>query len=173
MEFDQVISKRYSVRSYIRQKIDKKHLLEIMEAARLAPSAVNFQPWHFIIITKEQNLNDFHEVYQRSWFKEATACIVICSDHSKSWKRKSDGKDFADIDIAIAVDHLVLKATDLGIGTCWICNFDVPLARKKLQLPDEIEPVVIVSLGYSAAEAPLKIRKPLEDMVHWEKFGSS
>lgn len=172
MDFAQVISRRFSVRSYTNQKVDRSLILEILEAARLAPSAVNFQPWHFIVITEQENLTDFQEVYQRAWFKEAPACIVVCSDHSKSWKRKSDGKDFADVDVAIAIDHLVLKATDLGLGTCWVCNFDVELVRKKLQLPNHIEPVALIPLGYSTSEAPPKSRKPLEEMVHWEKFTS-
>lgn len=170
MDFDQIIASRFSVRSYTSQKIDQSLILEILEAARLAPSAVNFQPWHFIVITDLGNLTDFQEVYPRTWFKEAPVCIVVCSDHSLSWKRKSDGKDFADVDVAIAIDHLVLKATDLGLGTCWVCNFDVEMARKKLQLPDHIEPVALIPLGYSASEAPTKSRKLLSELVHWEKF---
>jgi len=170
MDFEQVISRRFSVRSYTSQKVDKELILQILDAARMAPSAVNFQPWHFIVLTDQQNLTEFREVYQRAWFKEAPACIVVCSDHTKSWKRKSDGKDFADVDVAIAIDHLVLKATDLGLGTCWVCNFDVEMARKKLQLPDHIEPVALIPLGYTTSEAPPKSRKSLEEMVHWEKF---
>ena len=170
MDFDQIIASRFSVRSYTSQKIDQSLILEILEAARLAPSAVNFQPWDFIVITDPENLADFQEVYPRNWFKEAPACIVVCSDHTKSWKRKSDGKDFADVDAAIVIDHLVLKATDLGLGTCWVCNFDVEMVRKKLRVPDHIEPIALIPLGYTTSEAPPKSRKPLEEMVHWEKF---
>jgi nitroreductase len=170
MHFDEIITKRFSVRSYTNRKIDQKLILEILEAARMAPSAVNFQPWHFIVITDPVNLAEFQEVYPRAWFKEAPACIVICSDHSQSWKRKSDGKDFADVDVAIAIDHLVLKATDLGLGTCWVCNFDVELTRKKLNLPGHIEPVALIPLGYTTSETPVKSRKTLSELVHWEKF---
>jgi len=170
MDFDQIIASRFSVRSYTSQKIDQSLILEILEAARLAPSAVNFQPWHFIVITDQGNLTDFQEVYPRTWFKEAPVCIVVCSDHSLSWKRKSDGKDFADVDVAIAIDHLVLKATDLGLGTCWVCNFDVEMVRKKVRVPDHIEPIALIPLGYTTSKAPQKSRKPLEEIVHWEKF---
>jgi nitroreductase len=170
MEFNKLLGKRFSVRSYTSQKVEKSLILEVLEAARLAPSAVNFQPWHFIVLTDQQNLTEFQEVYQRAWFREVPACIVVCSDHAKSWKRKSDGKDFADVDVAITVDHLILKATELGLGTCWICNFDVPLARKKLNIPEHIEPLVIVSIGYTTEDAPVKLRKPLSELVHWEKF---
>ena len=172
MEFDDVIRHRYSVRSFTNEKVDRSFILEILEAARIAPSAVNYQPWHFIVITDSENLADIQEVYPRSWFREAPVCIVVCSNHDLSWKRKSDGKDFADVDAAIAIDHLVLKATELGLGTCWVCNFDVEMTRKKLQLPDHIEPIALIPLGYTTSEAPLKSRKPLSELVHWEKFTS-
>jgi len=170
MEFDDLIRHRYSVRSFSSEKVDRSFILEILEAARMAPSAVNYQPWHFIVITEPENLIDIQEVYLRKWFAEVPACIVVCSDHSLSWKRKSDGKDFADVDAAIAIDHLVLKATDLGLGTCWVCNFDVEMARKKLQIPEYIEPIALIPLGFTTSEAPLKSRKPLSELVHWEKF---
>lgn len=170
MEFDSVILNRFSVRSYTNQKVEKEVILEILEAARIAPSAVNFQPWHFIVITEPDVLSDFQDVYPPLWFKEALVCIVICADHSQSWKRKSDGKDFADVDIAIAADHLILKATELGLGTCWVCNFDALLAQKKLGLPEYIEPMVLVPLGYTLAETQEKKRKSLQELVHWEKF---
>jgi len=168
--FNELVTSRFSVRSYSGKKVDKEIILKVLEAARLAPSAVNFQPWHFIVISDSDNLIDFQEVYQRAWFREAPVCIVVCADHNKSWKRKPDGKDFADVDVAIAVDHLILMATELGLGTCWVCNFDVDLARKKLNLPAHIEPLVLVPLGYTTAETPVKSRNPLSELVHWEKF---
>lgn len=170
MEFDDVIRHRYSVRSFTSEKVDRNFILEILEAARMAPSAVNYQPWHFIVISEPENLTDIQEIYPRNWFREAPVCILVCADHSQSWKRKSDEKDFADVDAAIAIDHLVLKATELGLGTCWVCNFDTMLARKKLQLPDYFEPIAIIPLGYTTSEAPAKSRKPLSEIVHWEKF---
>jgi len=136
----------------------------------MAPSAVNYQPWYFIVIVEKEDLTVFHEVYHRAWFKEAPVCIVACADHTQSWKRKSDGKDFADVDVAIAIDHLILKATELGLGTCWVCNFDVDLVRQKLELPDHIEPIAIVPIGYTTSHAPVKSRKDLSTMIHWGKF---
>jgi nitroreductase len=170
MTFDTLITKRFSVRSYTPQKVDKQLLLEILEAARMAPSAVNYQPWHFIVITDEEDLQSIHEVYHRTWFREAPAVIAVCADHSLSWKRKTDGKDFADIDAAIAIDHLVLKATELNLGTCWVCNFNVEMARQKLELPDHVEPIALIPIGYTEATAPVKSRKELSEIVHWGKF---
>ena len=170
MNFHELITKRFSVRSYTNQKVDRQIILDILDAARMAPSAVNFQPWHFIVINDPAKLVEFQEVYPRNWFREAPACIVACADHRQSWKRKSDGKDFADVDLAIAIDHLILKATELGIGTCWVCNFNAEMAVQILNLPDHIEPIAIVPIGYSTALSPDKSRKPLSEMVHWNKF---
>lgn len=170
MTFDSLINSRFSVRSFTSQKVEKQLLIEILEAARLAPSAVNYQPWHFIVITEEEDLRSIHEVYHRMWFREAPAVIAVCADHSQSWKRKTDGKDFADIDAAIAIDHLILKATELNLGTCWVCNFNVEMARQKLELPDHIEPIALIPIGYTDATPPVKSRKTLSEMVHWGKF---
>jgi nitroreductase len=170
MQLDQLITSRFSVRTFNNDKVDKSIILEILEAAHMAPSAVNYQPWHFIVISEKEDLNSLHEVYHREWFKEAPVCIVVCADHSLSWKRKSDGKDFGDVDAAIAIDHLVLKATDLGLGTCWVCNFNVELTRQKLDIPDHIEPIAIIPIGYTTSRAPGKLRKDLSEMIHWGKF---
>ncbi|MGE5394470.1 MAG: nitroreductase family protein [Candidatus Saccharibacteria bacterium] len=170
MTFDTLITKRFSVRSYTSQKVDKKLLLDILEAARMAPSAVNYQPWHFIVITEEKDLQSIHEVYHRAWFREAPVVIAVCADHSLSWKRKTDGKDFADVDAAIVIDHLILKATELNLGTCWVCNFNVEMARQKLELPDHVEPIALIPIGYTKSAAPAKSRKELSEMIHWGKF---
>ena len=167
MSFTNLIASRYSVRSYTDKKVEKELILDLLEAARLAPSAVNYQPWHFIVITDEQDLASVHEIYHRAWFREAPVCIVACADHSQSWKRKSDGKDFADVDLAIAIDHLILKATELNLGTCWICNFDVEMTRQKLALPGHIEPIALIPVGYTNAIAPEKKRKALSEIVQW------
>ncbi|MBC8005004.1 MAG: nitroreductase family protein [Verrucomicrobia bacterium] len=167
MPFTNLITSRYSVRSYTDKEVEKELILEILEAARMAPSAVNYQPWQFIVITEKQELASIHEAYHRAWFREAPVCIVACADHSQSWIRKSDGKDLADVDLAIAIDHLMLKATELGLGTCWICNFDVEMARQKLELPDHMEPIALIPIGYTHSTPPEKKRKALSEIVQW------
>ena len=97
--------------------------------------------------------------------------IVICGDHSTSWKRPSDGKDHCDIDIAICTEHLCLAATQMGLGTCWVCNFDARQCADILSLPPHIEPIVIVPIGYAKEpRVPEKSRKPLTEIIRWEKY---
>ena len=170
MDFLELANSRFSLRKYKDTPIEKEKLLKILEAGRIAPSAVNFQPWHFIVIDDKKALEALYPVYQREWIKEAPVIIIACSDHSQSWKRRSDGKDSADIDISIAVDHMTLQATELGLGTCWVCNFDVQKCSDILKLSRQIEPVVLLPVGYPDIEPPVKKRKLLDDIVHWNKF---
>jgi len=139
---------RYSCRKYDSRPLEQEKLDLVLEVGRIAPSAVNFQPWHFYVIRGEEQLKRFHVAYHREWFQTAPCVIVICSDHSRSWKRKADGKDFADVDVAICTDHMTLQATELGLATCWVCNFDAAVCRDLLELPPEMEPMVILPLGY-------------------------
>ncbi len=171
MNFIELAKKRYSVRAYKNQPVEEDKLMAVLEAGRIAPSAVNFQPWHFIVVKDAEYINAFYEVYHREWFKQAPLYIVVCGDHKQAWKRKADGKDHADIDASIAIDHMTLAATDLGLGTCWICNFEVEKCREKLDLPEKIEPIAILSLGYPEGdEIPEKKRKAMDEIVHWNRF---
>lgn len=170
MDLSQLIKKRFSVRNYRNTAVEKEKLEQVLEAGRLAPSAVNFQPWHFIVVQEPNNLKKVYEIYPREWITSAPAVIIACSDHSQSWKRKSDGKDSADIDISIAVDHMTLQATEIGLGTCWVCNFDSKKCSVLFNIPDHIEPVVVLPIGYPAVFAPEKKRKLLGEITHWEKF---
>ncbi|HOA81189.1 MAG TPA: nitroreductase family protein, partial [Defluviitaleaceae bacterium] len=153
MSFLELAKKRYSVRSYLDRPVEKEKLLQVLEAARIAPSAVNKQPWNFIVVTNENTKNKIAETYPREWFKTAPAVIVVCGDHSKSWKRK-DGKDHCNIDVAIAIDHMTLAATDLGLGTCWVCAFDAKQCHKILGLPENLEVIALIPIGYPADTAP-------------------
>lgn len=173
MNFLQLAKSRFSIRKYKSTPVEKEKLVQVLEAGQHAPSAVNFQPWHFIVVDDISTLEKVHTAYPREWIKQAPLIIVACSDHSQSWKRTSDKKDSADIDISIAVDHMTLMATQLGLGTCWVCNFDVQKCSDILELPEHVEPVVILPLGYPDITIPAKKRKPLQEIVHRNKFGNS
>ena len=95
------------------------------------------------------------------------AAAAVCADETASWKRKGDGHDHADVDAAIAAEHICLAAAEQGLGSCWVCNFDVPLCREALRLPAELRPVALIPVGYAADEAATKKRKPMEEIVAW------
>lgn len=175
MNLLELMKKRCSIRQYdASAPVEPEKLDYLLEAMRLAPSAVNFQPWYFLVIDDADGCGRVRECYPRDWFASAPLYIVVCADHSQSWKRASDGKDHADIDAAIATEHLCLAAAEQGLGTCWVCNFDVTRCKRNFRLPEQVEPVALVPVGYPLAaamfdEAPKK-RKPLSEIVKWNTF---
>jgi nitroreductase len=173
LDFLSLAKSRYSCRSYIDKKVTKELIEKILEAARIAPSATNAQPWSFVVITQSPLKDQIISCYSRPWLSTAPVIIVACGDHSISWRR-SDGKDHCDIDLAIAIDHITLTATDNGLATCWICKFDAMKCSEILKLPSHISPVAIIPLGYPADE-PVNSerhskRKSLNEIVSWEGF---
>lgn len=164
-----LMKQRCSVRSFEERPIEQDVLVQVLDAGRIAPSACNFQPWHFVIIEDTAMQNRLSE----RWGGKAPILIVVCGDHSQSWKR-GDGKDHCDIDVAITVDHMTLMAAELGLGTCWVCAFDAAHAASILALPDHIEPVALLPIGYPTKPGDPnrhdELRKPLDDIVSWGAY---
>ena len=173
MDFFELAKNRYSCRQYQDREVEKEKILQVVEAGRIAPSAANRQPWVFIIIKEKKNLEKIYTTYSRDWIKTAPVVLAICGDHSRAWMR-SDGKDHTDVDAAIATDHMTLAATELGLATCWICAFDKDLCSELLDLPDHIEPIALLPLGYPSdnvdPERHKGQRKPLNEVTKWEKY---
>jgi len=169
MELFDTIQRRYSVRSYKRDPIEDSKLNKVLEAARLAPTAANRQPFQLIIIHTAGRETELMRIYDHAWFVQAPMIICACEIPNKAWIRR-DGKNYADVDVAIAMDHLILAATGLGLGTCWIAAFDPIAAREVLELPDFVEPVAFTPLGYAGDQVGQKRRKALTEIVkheHW------
>lgn len=166
MDFLELTKKRFSARSYKPDAVEQEKLDYIIECARLAPSAVNYQPWSFLIVKSEEQRLKVQQCYNREWFADAPVYIVVCVDSSVAWVRKADNKNHAEIDGAIATEHICLGATAIGLGSCWVCNFDVEMLKSHFQLPSEKHPVAIISLGY-VNEFPkhASTRKPIDEIV--------
>ncbi len=173
MSFLELAKRRYSTRKYSEQSVEREKILQVLEAARIAPSAVNFQPWQFIVIQEEELRKQIAATYGRDWILQAPVIIVICGDHQTAWRR-ADGKDHCDIDVAIAIDHMTLAAADIGLGTCWVCAFNSMQCSKLLGLPANLEAVALLPLGYPADQVDINRhdlkRKKLEEIVHWDKY---
>lgn len=170
MQLKELIESRYSVRAYLPRAVKNEKIEYILECAGLAPSACNFQPWKFYVVTTPEMKAKVQESYNREWFKAAPVYIVVCKDTSQSWKRKEDGKDFADVDAAIAAEHICLAAADAGLGTCWICNYNPAVLNEALNLASGMEPIAIFSLGYideAKQSVPEKKRKPSNEITEW------
>ncbi len=169
MEFSEVIARRYSVRGFKPDLVEEDKLLRVLEAARLAPTACNRQPFRFIVLRTAGREREMRRIYDRAWFAQAPLVICACAMPTKAWVRR-DGRNYADIDVAIAMDHLVLAATDLGLGTCWIAAFDIDALREILHLPRDAEPIALTPLGYPSVPPGPKDRQDLSALVrdeHW------
>ncbi len=163
MTFLDLIKQRYSCRSYQNKRVEQEKLDYVMECVRLAPSAVNKQPWVFRIVENEDDKSKLHTCYSREWFQTAPMYIICSLLHDEEWVR-SDGKHHGDIDIAIAVEHLCLAATEQGLATCWVCNFDAAKCKQLFSIADNEEPAVLIPIGYAADEAREKKRKTISEI---------
>src|SRR6056297_578062 len=147
MSFIELAKRRYSCRKYQNKEVEKEKISQVLEAARIAPSAKNIQPWHFVVIHEEENLKRIKGCYKGRWIKTAPYIIV---------------------------DHLTLAATDIGLATCWICKFDVMKCSEILELPEGIEPIAMIPIGYPADKVDVNRhrndRDNIANIVHKEKF---
>lgn len=169
MEFSDLVRKRYSVRAYESRPVEEEKLQQVLEAARLAPTAANRQPFQILVLTTAGREAELQRIYQRAWFVQPPLILCICAIPAEGWVRV-DGKGYTDVDAAIAMDHMVLAATELGLGTCWIAAFDPAAAREILGLPSGVEPVAFTPLGYPADQPRPKQRKALSELVRHERW---
>jgi nitroreductase len=169
VEFSELISRRYSVRAYRPDPVEEEKLHQVLEAARLAPTAANRQPFQLIVVHTAGREKELKRIYERDWFVQAPLVIGACGVPAAGWVRR-DGKSYTDVDVSIAMDHLILAAANLGLGTCWIGAFNPGAAREVLGLPDGVEPIAFTPLGYPADDPKAKVRKPLSELVRYERW---
>jgi nitroreductase len=169
--FADLVRARYSVRAYRPDPVPDDLLAEVLEAARLAPTASNRQPIRIVVVHTAGREGELGAVYSRPWFVQAPLVLAVCTIPGEAWARASfDGRSYADVDAAIVMDHLVLAATDLGLGTCWVAAFDPVAAREVLGLPDGVEPLLFTPLGFPADRPRPKERKDLTELVRYERW---
>ena len=169
MEYPDLIRARYSVRAYRVDPVEDEKLAQVLEAARLAPTAANRQPFQLIVVHTAGREAELLRIYPREWFSQAPIVICAVGVSRLGWVR-ADNRRYLDVDVAIVMDHLVLAATNLGLGTCWIAAFNAGAARELLRLPVEVEPLIFTPLGYPADQPGAKERKPIADLVRYEQW---
>ncbi|HUS69620.1 MAG TPA: nitroreductase family protein [Anaerolineae bacterium] len=169
MEFTTLVETRHSVRSYKTDPIEKKKLQKVLQAMRLAPTATNRQAFQFIVVHTKGREEELKRIYRSDWFTQAPLVICACGIPAENWVRM-DGKNYNDVDVAIAMDHLILAATNEGLGTCWIGALDAQAAKEVLGLPQGVEPIAFTPLGYPADEPKPKKRKELSELVRYERW---
>lgn len=164
MSYADLVTTRHSVRGYQSRPVEPEKLEAVLEAGRLAPSAVNNQPTRVVVCKEPEVLARVAEATGRmardgSVFG-APVVLVVCARVDDAWVRPYDGKNHAEIDATIVCDQMMMQATDLGLGTCWVCHFDPEAMREALSLPDGVVPVHVLPLGY-ADEEPVDMERHL------------
>lgn len=145
---------RYSCRAYDPELIPSPETVDLLlEAARTAPSACNRKPYRFIVLNGDEAHELMSRAYPRPWAQTAPTYIVAVALTADAWTRAHDGKNHADIDVAIAVEHICLAAAALGLGSCWVCNFVPGVMDEALNLAADEEIVAILPIGYPAPDA--------------------
>ena len=172
MEFLDIAKQRYSVRKYKDAPVEREKLDKILEAGRVAPTGKNAQPQRLIVVQGKEGLE---KVAKAARFYGAPCVIIVCSDKDETWVRPYDGKKLTDIDASIVTDHMMLQATELGLGTLWVCWFDPEVLRREFVIPEHLEIVNLLVIGYADGEPASpqrheKLRKPLGETVFFEKL---
>lgn len=169
--FYELFDRRKSVREFTDDPVGLDKLSRLLMVLNRAQSAANRQPWHFIVLEKKDRA-EFNEVLTKDGFKNAPVIIVAVADPSQAWVRKYDGKNYAWVDVSIALTEMICVATAEGLGTCWIASLDPEKTGQILGIPSHMEVVGFIALGHP--KEPLvkenKVRKPLGEIVHYGKW---
>jgi nitroreductase len=164
----EAIRKRYSCRAYQDKNIEKEKLNQILDAARLAPSAKNQQDWRFVVLTDKEKKHKLVEAANNQTFMEnAGAIIVACSVSSEVMRC---GQAVGPIDVAIALEHICLQAAQLGLATCWIGSFYPDKVRPIVGIPQDVAIIELMALGYPSDKQKEPKREPMEKIVCYENW---
>jgi nitroreductase len=171
MEYTKLICTRESIRNYDPDRPVAKEILEkILDAGRLSPSACNYQPWKFLVVSSSAMLEKVRACYQRDWFKDAPHILVVLGLKDQAWKRSFDGYNSVETDVAIAMTHILLAAENEGVSACWVEAYN-PVLLKELINPGESQLIFgIMPLGYPKPgfqKTLTKKRKSLEEIVEF------
>ena len=158
MEFLELARERYSVRAYTDARVEAEKLEAVLEAGRLAPTACNLQAFRILVVPTETHRDALKRLYRGAFLTQAPLVLGVYADKNAAWVR-ADGASYANVDAAIVMDHMILEATSLGLGTCWIGAFNVQAARELGGFGDAFDPVAFTPLGYPASVQPAKMRK--------------
>ncbi len=182
MTFDEIVSNRYSVRAFDPSRpVAPEDIAAMCEAARFAPSACNAQEWRFIAITdpgmrRQVCLEGMGPILRNKFMRDAPLIIVGCAELdivANKIGTKITGIEYYQLDMGIALEHLVLKATELGLGTCWVGWINEDKLRAILGIPKHVKVMALIAVGYSTEKAaPKRTRKPLRKIVFQDQWGT-
>ena len=171
-DFLTLCRERYSVRSFTDRKVEPEKLEKILEAGRVAPTAVNFQPQVIYVLQSPDSVSRMSGV--TPYMFGAPQALLVCYDENICWKNRKhevEGHPSGEMDATIVLTQMMLQAWELGVGSCWVCSFDFKRTRELFNLPENIRPVALLPIGYAAADGVASDRhgrrRPLEETVRY------
>ena len=172
MDFLKLATDRYSVRSFENKHLEKEDIDKILAAAHVAPTGCNNQPHRILVMNTDESVEKLKGC-TRSHFN-APCAMLICYNKDESWVRRYDGAMSAPVDAAIVTTHMMLMAHSIGVGSCWVMSFDPLKMREEYNIPENLEPLALLVMGYPTADSkPIDMHskfRPMEDLVFYEKF---
>ena len=172
MDFETVITERYSVRKFENKHLEKKDIETILRAAHLAPTGCNFQPQRILVLNTDESVSKLKDCTKCHY--DAPCAMRICYNKEETWTRPYDGAQSAPVDAAIVTTHMMLAAQNIGIGTCWVMHFNPSAMRNAYHIPPEIEPLALLVMGYPHEDAaPIAMHstyRPMDEIVFYDSF---
>lgn len=172
MEFEKLISERYSVRQFKQEHLQQEVVDKILEAGHKAPTGCNYQPQRILVLNTDEAMNKLYKC-TKCHFSAPTA-MLICYNQDESWKRPYDGALSAPVDAVIVAAHMMLAAHDIGVGCCWVMHFDPFAMQEAFHIPENIKPVALLVMGYPAPDAkPLELHskfRSMDEVVFYDTF---
>ena len=172
MHFQELITERYSVRSFEPQHIKQDDVDKILAAAHAAPTGCNYQPQRILVLNTDESIAKLRPC-TKCHFNAPTA-MLVCHNKSESWVRPYDGALSSSVDAVIVATHMMLAAHDIGVGSCWVMHFDPAAMRETFAIPADVEPVALLVMGYPAKDAkPIAMHyasRPMDEVVVYDSF---
>lgn len=172
MEFQKLISDRYSVRQFKQEHLKQEIIDRILYAGHKAPTGCNYQPQRILVLNSDQSIKKLREC-TKCHFNAPTA-ILVCHNQNESWKRPYDGALSSPVDAVIVTTHMMLAAHEAGVGCCWVMHFDPFAMREAFNIPENLEPIALLVMGYPAPDAkPLELHskyRPMDEVIFYDSF---
>ena len=172
MDFEKVISERYSVRKFENKHLEKEDIDKILHAGHIAPTGCNFQPQRILVLNTDASIKKLASCTKCHF--DAPCAMLICYNKDETWKRPYDGALSAPVDASIVTTHMMLMAHNIGVGTCWVMHFDPFKMKETFNIPENFEPVALLVMGYPAEDAkPITMhfeKRPFDEVVFYEEF---
>lgn len=172
MDFLKLASERFSVREFTDEPINQETIDKILKAAHVAPTGCNYQPFRILVINTAGSVEKLKKCTKCHF--SSRCAMLVCYNKDECWTRKYDGAVSGPVDACIVTTHMMLEATELGIGSCWVMHFDPAAMRQEFNIPENIEPVALLVMGHPKdGVKPLNLHnefRALDELVVYDKF---